>query len=106
MENTGKTIQITLAKNSKCWALHPTTGLCTRLLGLAPDYWALHPTTGLSSEYWALHPTTGLSSEYQVYDPNPKKLTQFRTAYFDMSIPNEFPLVMAYLGLDHFRNIF
>ena len=28
------------------WALHPTTGLCTRLLGFAPDYWALHTTTG------------------------------------------------------------
>ena len=42
------------------WALHPTTGLCTRLLGLAPDSWALHSTTRLSSDHGALHPTTGL----------------------------------------------
>ena len=27
------------------WALHPTSGLWTRLLGFVPDYWALHPTT-------------------------------------------------------------
>ena len=38
-------------KKSKYLALHPTTGLCTRLLGFAPDYWALHPTTGLLPEY-------------------------------------------------------
>ena len=27
--------------------LHPTTGLCTQLLGFALDYWASHATTGL-----------------------------------------------------------
>ena len=60
MENTGKSTQITLAKNSKYWALHPTTGLCTRLLGL-------HPTTGLCTrllgfapDYRAFHPTNRL----------------------------------------------
>ena len=49
------------------WALHPTTGLCPRLLGFDPDYWALHPTTGLCARLlgfapddWALHPMTGL----------------------------------------------
>ena len=42
---------------------HPTTGLCTRLLGFAPDYWALHPTTWLLPEYLGLHPTTGLCTQ-------------------------------------------
>ena len=50
------------------WALHPTTGLCTRLLGSHPTtgictqlYWALRPTTlGFPPDYWTLHPTTGL----------------------------------------------
>ena len=31
----------------KAHILAPTTGLCSRLLGFAPDYWALHPTTEL-----------------------------------------------------------
>ena len=60
MENTVKSTQITLAKNQD-------TGLCTRLLGFAPDYWVftrllgLHPTTGLAPDDWAFHPTTALS---------------------------------------------
>ena len=59
------------------WALHPTTGLCTRLLGFAPDYWALHPTTGLcirlldfAPDYWALHPTTGLCTRRLGFAPD------------------------------------
>ena len=38
---------------SKYWALLPTTGLFTRLLGFAPDSLAFHPTTGVAPEYWA-----------------------------------------------------
>ena len=77
MENTGKSIQTTLAKNSKYWALDPTTGLCTRLLGFAPDDWAQHTTTGLftrlpgfAPDYWAFHPTTGLCTRLLGFVPD------------------------------------
>ena len=77
--------------------MHPTTGLCTRLLGFSPDYWAFHPTTGLftrllcfspdcctshpktglftrrlgcSPEDWALHPTTGLCTRRLGFAPD------------------------------------
>ena len=61
MEDDAKWKQITLAKKlPDYWALHPKTGLCTRLLGFALDYWALHPTTGLwtrqvgfAPDHWA-----------------------------------------------------
>ena len=46
----GKKIKI-LGLVPDYWALHPTTGLCTRLLGFSPDYWALHPTTGLCTRH-------------------------------------------------------
>ena len=53
------------------WALHPTTGLCTRLLGFAPGDWAFHLTTGLSTrllgfalDYWAFIRLLGLAPDY------------------------------------------
>ena len=70
MENDAKWKQITLAKKSPdYWALHPTTGLCTRLLGFAPESWALHPTAGLLPDYWDLHPTTGLFIQLLGFEP-------------------------------------
>ena len=62
----GKKLKI-LGRGPDYWALHPTTGLFTRLFGFSPDDWAFHPTTGLftrrlgfAPDDWALHPTTGL----------------------------------------------
>ena len=65
------------------WALHSTTGLLTRLLGFSPDDWAFHPTTGLftrllgfASDDWAFQPTTGLSpSDWELHQ-NDEFLTQ------------------------------
>ena len=84
------------------WALHPKTGICTRRLGFAPDYLALLPTTGLCSRLLEFHPTTGLSSEYRVFDPNPKKLTQFRPTYFhSLFLWDPGPLSIAHSHMFH-----
>ena len=60
-----------------------------RRLRFSPDYWVFHPTTGLCTRRLGLHPTTGLSAEYRVFDPNLKKLTQYRPTYFHGLFPIE-----------------
>ena len=101
-----------LARESR--ALHLSTGVCTRLVGFAPDDWPLHPTLGFAPEttrlctqllcfaqkYWAfnnrvvLHSTTGLSSEYQGFTHTPIEPTQFRPMYTTDQFPIEFPAMM------------
>ena len=93
------------------WALHPTTGLFTRRLSFSPEDWALHPTTGLcirllgfASDYWALLPTVGLSPEYQDFARNPTGLTQFRPTYINKPFPIEFPVIINGI-LPHFIDV-
>ena len=92
------------------WALHPTTGLCTRLLGFAPDYWALHPTTGLCTrllgfapDYWALQPTTGLFTRLLSSSPDcwaSNKIMSFFT--YQSSYRNQLEQAMFYIPLTSF----
>ena len=79
----------------KANTLHPTTGLCIRLLGFAPDDWAFHPTTGLCKRLLGFHPATGLCIRLLGFNsnthflPNPQKPTQFRPTYFHRPFPIE-----------------
>ena len=68
------------------WALHPTTGLCTQLLGFAPDDWALDPTTGLSPDYWAFTRISRFCLK-----PNGAKC--FRPTYTNKPFPIEIPAI-------------
>ena len=74
--HAGKKVTRLLSFAPDDWVLHPTTGLCTRLLGFAarndwalqlgfaPDYWALHPSTGLCTRLLGFHPNTEVLLEY------------------------------------------
>ena len=75
----------------KANTLHPTTGLCTQLLGFAPDHWALHPTTGLCITLLGFHPNT----EFLTQTPKGSHSSDQRTliGYFPL---NSQPLLMAY----------
>ena len=77
------------SKSDRAW--HPTTGLCTRLLGFAPNYWALHPTTGLCTQLLGFPPNTELLTQTQKSSHSSDQRTLI--GHFPL---NPGPLLMAY----------
>ena len=52
-----------------------------KIIDFSPDYWASHPTTGLCTRLLGFHPSTWLSPEYQALAQNPMGPTQFTPTY-------------------------
>ena len=103
--------QPTYTTKRKANTLHPTTGLCTRPLGLAPDYWALQPTTclctrllGFSPQLLGFSPSYWAFTQLLCFHPDIKVLPQ--TQYCQHSSDQHtqignFPLNFQPLSITH-----